>query len=211
MVQRFDEGQHVARGGVVDVTARLIGLGFQGKLEVVALVEHVFAQVVHRLAAALDGRDGIFARVRFGSLAAAPEDVNFGAQFHAQVNGVHRLLQGVGPHVPVVAGEGPIAEGGIGEQVGRGHRHDQPGFVQRSLEIAHDFVSLGRGGVDGDRSLSWKLTPQAPTSASRCTNSTGDLLARTASPKGSRPTLPTVHRPKVNLCSGFGSYISSSS
>src|SRR5574341_2557859 len=33
---------------------------------------------------------------------------------------------------------------------------------------------------------------------------TGEIGARVASPNGSRPRLPTVHRPKENLCSFFG-------
>src|SRR4051794_16601624 len=34
----------------------------------------------------------------------------------------------------------------------------------------------------------------------------GESAARTASPNGSRPTLPTVQRPKVKWCSGRGVY-----
>jgi len=49
----------------------------------------------------------------------------------------------------------------------------------------------------GTRSLSCRLTPQAPSSASLCTESTGSSGARVGSPKGSRPGLPTVHSPKV--------------
>src|SRR5689334_20743585 len=56
----------------------------------------------------------------------------------------------------------------------------------------------------GTRSLSWRLTPHAPTSASIRTASHGDSTGRTTSPKGSRPRLHTVHRPKENLCSGRG-------
>src|SRR5579862_7395866 len=59
----------------------------------------------------------------------------------------------------------------------------------------------------GTRSLSWRLTPQAPTSASIATMSFGAITGRTKSPKGSRPRFPTVHRPNVNLCSGFGSNV----
>src|SRR6185437_14382258 len=51
---------------------------------------------------------------------------------------------------------------------------------------------------------SWKVTPWAPSSASRCTDSTGSSGLRVASPNGSRPSQPTVHRPKVNLSSGVG-------
>src|SRR5580698_6520980 len=35
--------------------------------------------------------------------------------------------------------------------------------------------------------------------------SLGEITGRTKSPKGSRPRFPTVHKPNVNLCSGFGS------
>ena len=54
------------------------------------------------------------------------------------------------------------------------------------------------------RSSSWKLTPQAPISARPRMKSTGSIGGRVASPNGSRPRLPIVHRPKANLCSGFG-------
>src|SRR6516165_3199093 len=60
----------------------------------------------------------------------------------------------------------------------------------------------------GTRSLSWRFTPHAPTSASMATMSLGGTVGRTASPNGSRPRLPTVHKPNENLCSGRGSYLS---
>ena len=56
----------------------------------------------------------------------------------------------------------------------------------------------------GTRSLSWKLTPYAPRSASRWTESTGSSGARTSVPKGSRPGFPTVQSPKVKWSSGLG-------
>src|SRR5580658_7468233 len=58
----------------------------------------------------------------------------------------------------------------------------------------------------GTRSLSCRFTPQAPISPSTFTISLGGKVGRTASPKGSRPRLPSVHNPKENLCSGFGWY-----
>src|SRR6266446_9955689 len=58
----------------------------------------------------------------------------------------------------------------------------------------------------GTRSLSCRFTPQAPTSPRRSTNAAGPIDSLTASPKGSRPRFPTVHKPKENLCSGLGSY-----
>src|SRR4051812_39212012 len=57
---------------------------------------------------------------------------------------------------------------------------------------------------NGIRSSSWKVTPQAPSSASRCTDSTGSSSGRVASPNGSRAVQPTVHSPKLNWSSGGG-------
>src|SRR5690606_26136740 len=63
------------------------------------------------------------------------------------------------------------------------------------------LVSLEPNGI---RSSSWKVTPYAPSSARRLTDSTGSSGALVASPNGSRPCHPTVHRPNENLCSGRG-------
>src|SRR4051812_19682258 len=49
----------------------------------------------------------------------------------------------------------------------------------------------------GIRSSSCSETPQAPNSASLCTESTGSIGSRVGPPNGSRPGLPTVHNPKV--------------
>src|SRR5580704_9920937 len=56
----------------------------------------------------------------------------------------------------------------------------------------------------GTRSLSWRFTPHAPASASMATISVGGNGGRTKSPNGSRPRLPTVQSPKVNLSSWRG-------
>lgn len=57
---------------------------------------------------------------------------------------------------------------------------------------------------NGIRSSSWNVTPYAPSSASRRTDSAGSIAARVASPNGSRPCQPTVQSPKVNRSSGVG-------
>src|SRR3954469_15254335 len=56
----------------------------------------------------------------------------------------------------------------------------------------------------GIASLSWKFTPYAPTSPSIWQISPSDSLRRVGSPNGSRPMLPTVHRPNVNFSFGSG-------
>src|SRR3954469_20063579 len=63
-----------------------------------------------------------------------------------------------------------------------------------------------RVASSGTRSSSWKVTAAAPSSASRCTDSTGSSGGRTAPPKTSTPCQPTVHRPKLNLSSLLGVY-----
>ncbi len=57
---------------------------------------------------------------------------------------------------------------------------------------------------NGIRSSSWKFTPYAPSSASFSRAWTGSIAGRVASPKGSRPCQPTVHRPKEKWSSGVG-------
>ena len=56
----------------------------------------------------------------------------------------------------------------------------------------------------GTTSLSWKLMPYAPISASFSTARTGSISGRVGSPNGSRPGYCTVHRPKENLSPGEG-------
>jgi hypothetical protein len=60
------------------------------------------------------------------------------------------------------------------------------------------------GVPNGIRSSSWKLTPQAPTSASRATTTSGAIGGRVGSPNGSWPRWPTVHSPKLKRSSGVG-------
>ena len=97
VIEGGDERQHVAGRGEVDVPARLVGFGFQGEFQVVAPVLDVLAQEVHGFAHAFDRFDGVLGRVDFGAFAPAPEDINRRADLDAQVDGVHGLLQGVGP------------------------------------------------------------------------------------------------------------------
>ena len=89
--------------------------------------------------------------VGLGAFAPAPEDVDLGAELHAQVDGVHGLLQGIGAHLGVVAGEGAILEDRVAEQVGGRHRHDQAGLGQRLAEVLLDRFRFGGGGVDRDQ------------------------------------------------------------
>ena len=73
-----------------------------------------------------------------------------------------------------------------------------PGLVERGAEPLEDLLALRRRSTRaGSRSSSWKLTPYAPSSASRCTVSTGSSGGRVSWPKGSRPRFPTVQSPKV--------------
>jgi hypothetical protein len=69
------------------------------------------------------------------------------------------------------------------------------------------MMSIPAGVVSmGIISLSLNLKPYPPISLSSQTSSVGDMCSQVVLPKGSAPRLPTVHRPKANLCSGFVEY-----
>ena len=70
----------------------------------------------------------------------------------------------------------------------------------RPISLSRTVSSL----PNGIRSSSWKLTPYAPSSASRCTDSTGSSAARDAEPKTSWACQPTVQSPKENRSAGVG-------
>src|SRR5690606_14626789 len=79
--------------------------------------------------------------------------------------------------------------------------------VRRRAFLKSFLIWAASAGVAsmGIRSLSWKLTPNTPpTSPKSSTIFAGSSLARVGSPNGSRPGLPTVQRPKVNLSAGVG-------
>ena len=145
------------------------------------------------------------AAIVLGALAAAPEDVDAGAELGGQVDVAHRLADGRAPHAAVVGRERAVLEGRVAEQVGRRHRHDQAGARRGPRGSAATMRSRSAAGAShGTRSSSCRLTPYAPSSARRSTISTGSRGARVGTPNGSRPGLPTVHRPKVKRCSGRG-------
>ena len=58
-------------------------------------------------------------------------------------------------------------------------------------------------------SLSWKLTPYAPSSASLRTARSAGMGGRTAEPNTSVPCHPTVQRPNEKWSSRVGTYLSS--
>src|SRR5699024_3682640 len=72
------------------------------------------------------------------------------------------------------------------------------------LKSVRILVRVASSEPKGTTSSSWKVTPQAPSSASLVAYSPGSRGARLASPNWSRAVQPTVHRPKENLSSGVG-------
>ena len=206
MVEGGDESQHVTGGWVVDIAARFVGLGFEREFQIIFLIERIFAQEVHRFAVAFDGFDRALARIRFGAFASAPEDVDLRAEFHAQVNGVHRLLQGIGAHFWIVGGESAILEDRVAEQVGGRHRDNETGISQRLAEILFDGFGFGGGGVDRDQVVVVEVDAVRADFAQQVNKFGGCfVLAHRPNRTGRVRVLPTVHSPKVNLCSGFGS------
>src|ERR1019366_7960983 len=204
MIERGNESQVVAGGGHVDVATGLVGLGFKGEAVLVSLSDVVLAEIVDGLAQTLDGFVGAAAGVGLDTFAATPEDEDFRAQLGSEVHGTQSLLQGVGAHLGIVGGKGAVAEDGMKKQVHGCHGDDDSALLAGFFELA--TIRSRSAGVAsiGTRSLSCRLTPQAPISPRTDAISVGGMVRRTGSPKGSRPRLPKVHNPKENLCSGLG-------
>ena len=148
VVERLDEGQHVADRRQIEVAARLVRLRLQREAQIIALIDHIFTQKVERLLEPFSGIGRTLAGVRLCAFPPAPEDIRAGAALNAQVDGGHRLLQRVGPHLRVIAGEGAVPKCRVRKKIRRRHRHDQAVLVQRLFEVAHDPVAPGRGRID---------------------------------------------------------------
>jgi hypothetical protein len=63
MIERGNKSQVVAGGSHIDVTARLIRLGFPGEAVFISLSDVVFAKIVDGLAQAFDGLIGAAAGI----------------------------------------------------------------------------------------------------------------------------------------------------
>lgn len=203
-LQALDEGQGVADGGQQDVAARLVRLGLDGEAEVVALLDDVLAQQVEGLLHPVEGQADVLRPAGLGPLAAAPRHEGARAQLDGEVDVAQRLAERVTAYATVVGGEPAVLEDGMGEEVRGHHGHDESAAVDRLPEALDDPFALGLRRPEGDQVVVVEGHPQAPSSASRFTDSTGSMAARVASPKGSLPCQPTVHRPKLNLSSGVG-------
>ena len=151
MIKRGNKSQHVTGGGIIDIAARFVGFGFQGKLQIILLIQDIITQEVYRLSVALNGFHRVFTRIRFSALTPTPENVDFRSKFHAQVDGVHRLLESIRAHPGVVGCERAVFENGITKQVGGRHRDDQTGFLEGNLEVPDNAIPFGGGGVDRDQ------------------------------------------------------------
>ena len=151
VVQRRDEPEVAAGDGKVHVAAGLVGLGLEGELVVVLAIDAVFGQEVHRLAEALDRFDRALRGIAFNAFAAAPEHVNLRAELGPEVHRTHRLLDGIRPHLGVVAGERAVFEDRVAEQVGGRHRDNQAVVLERLAEVFFDLIGFGGGSVDRDQ------------------------------------------------------------
>ena len=210
-VERGDEVQRVPDGGQEDVAARLVGLGLEREAEAVALALGVVHEHVHGLAVALERVARVLGHADLGALAPAPEDVDLAAQLGAEVDRAHRLADRRAPDPAVVGRERAVLERRVAEQVRGRHADAHAGLLERRLQARRRCGRARPPSVPhGIRSSSWRLMPQAPSSPSFLTESTGSIGSRVGPPNGSRPGLPTVHRPNVKRCSGRGVRLSHS-
>jgi hypothetical protein len=148
VLERLDEGDRVAERGQQDVAAGLVGLGLDREAQVVALVEHVLREHVDALLVARQGRLHVLGGVVLGALAAAPHDEGLGAQLGGEVDVAEHLAEREAADAAVVGGEAAVLEDGCAEEVGRHHRHDDAGRVERALEAVDLLLALGVGRAE---------------------------------------------------------------
>ncbi len=143
VLEALDEGEHVPDRRQEDVAARLVRLWLERDTHVIALLAHVFAEEVERLAEALERVARRLCGVGLDTLATSPEDVEGRADLGAQVDAPHDLLERVTTHLAVVGGERTVLEDRMGEEVRGGHRDLHAGLVERLRELALDALALG--------------------------------------------------------------------
>ncbi len=80
----------------------------------------------------------------------------------------------------------------------------RPALVVASLSWDSRACRVASSASKGKTSLSWKVIPHAPSSASLSEYSHGSSAGRVAMPNGSAPVHPTVHSPNENLSCGIG-------
>src|SRR5947209_1886148 len=142
VIERFNQSKISARRWKVNVSARLVRLGFESELVIIILRERILAKIVERLTETLDGFIRPSARVRLNTFAPTPQNENLRAEFSAQIHRAHCLLHSVGSHSRVVSRESSVAERWAIKEIDRRHRNFQPRRFARALKLAHNPVTL---------------------------------------------------------------------
>ncbi len=150
-LQPLDEGEGVADRGQQNVAARLVGLGLDGELQVVALLDDVLAEEIEGLLHPVQGGPYVLGRPGLRAFPSAPGHIGAGAQLGGQVDVAECLAQRVAADAAVVGGEGAVLEDGVGEEVGGCHRDDQAGGVQCLPEAFDGRLALDLAGAEGDQ------------------------------------------------------------
>ena len=124
--------------------ARLVRLRLEREAHVVALIAHMAAEEVERLAEALESVDRRLGRPDFAAFPSAPEHIHRRPELSPEIDRTHRLLDRESPHGGIVGREGAVLEDRVREQVRRRHRHADAAVVERRAEAPDDRVALGR-------------------------------------------------------------------
>jgi hypothetical protein len=172
----LDEGQRVADGGQQDVAARLVGLGLDARTGGRSPGRARTGRAGPGPPCSGPGRPDVLGGVGLGALAPAPEHVGVRAQLGRQVEVAHDLAERVAAHVAVVGGERAVRNTGWVKVLVVPSAH-QPGRLQGLAERLMWRSRWSPSDPNGTRSSSWKVTPQAPSSARRWTASTGSRAA----------------------------------
>src|SRR5262252_9122513 len=162
MVECRNQAQVMPGCGHINVCARLVGLGFQCKLETIAAVDVVLAQVIDSLTEALDCCIGLAACVCLCSVTSKPQDKDLCAELRTQVHSSQGFLQGIGTHFRIVGGKGSITKYGMKSQIDRSHGHMDAVVFAGLLEPPHNAVPLLWCGVNGHQVVIMQIhTPGA--------------------------------------------------
>ena len=184
-----------------DVAARLVRLRLDREAEVVALLPDVGAEQVHRLLVPVERRvhvlratDSAPSRPPQSTYVVAPSSAARSTLRSTFASAYRRTSRSLAVRPP------SLKTGWLNRfvvAISTTTPVSASALVNRSSTCWRRLSS-------GTRSSSWKDTAAAPSSASFSTARTGSSGARTAVPKTSTPSQPTVHRPKENLSSFVG-------
>ena len=160
VLERGDERQRVADRRQQDVAAGLVRLGLEREPQVVAAVDDVLGQQVQALAVAVERGADVLRGRRTPRPRGRPTSRTSVAPSSAARSMLRITLRSAKRRTSrSLLVNAAVLEDRVGEQVGRHHRHDQAGLVERLAEPVDVLGAAASSLPNGIRSSSWNVTP----------------------------------------------------